>query len=94
MTEDWIVVICGVIVIVVAVAIAVWKFREAERRSHESTHKLKVYTELLNAITELNLSGGDPYKMDVAKKNLAVTLNLAMVRSPGFGSTTTNYSPH
>ncbi len=38
---------------------------------HESTHKLKVYTDLLNAITELNLAGGDPYKMDIAKKNLA-----------------------
>ncbi len=33
-----------------------------------TTHKLRVYTDLLNAITELNLAGGDPYKMDIAKK--------------------------
>ena len=51
---------------------------------HESTHKLKVYTDLLNAITELNLAGGDPYKMDVAKKNLAMTLNrLNLIGSSG-----------
>jgi len=42
---------------------------------HDSAYKLKVYTDLLNAITELNLAGGDPYKMDIAKKNLAMTLN-------------------
>jgi hypothetical protein len=84
MTEDWIVVICGVIVIVVAVVIAVWKLREAERKSHESTHKLRVYTDLLNAITELNLTGDDPYKLDIAKKNLAMTLNrLNLVGSTG-----------
>src|SRR5512137_1062466 len=84
MIEDWIVVIAGVVTIIIVLAIAVWKLREAERRSHESTHKLKVYTDLLNAITELNLAGGDPYKMDIAKKNLAMTLNrLNLVGSSG-----------
>ena len=84
MIEDWIVVICGVLFIIIAIAIAVWKLREAERRSHESTHKLRVYTDLLNAITDLNLSGGDPYKMDIAKKNLAMTLNrLNLIGSTG-----------
>ena len=75
MTEDSIVVICGVIIIVVVIAIAVWKLRYAERRAHESTVKFRVYSDLLNAITELNLARGDPYKMDVAKRNLAMTLN-------------------
>jgi hypothetical protein len=56
-------------------AITLLKLRNAERRMHESSHKLKVYNDLLNAITELNLASGDPYKMDVAKKNLAMTLN-------------------
>lgn len=84
MTEDWIVVIAGVVAIVIAIAVAVWKLRDAERRSHESTHKLRVYTDLLNAITELNLAGGDPYKMDIAKKNLAMTLNrLNLIGSTG-----------
>jgi hypothetical protein len=61
-----------------------FKLRESERRSHESTHKLRVYSDLLNAITELNLAGGDPYKMDIAKKNLAMTLNrLNLIGSSG-----------
>ncbi|AGB01329.1 hypothetical protein [Methanoregula formicica] len=84
MIEDWIVTICGVIVIVAAIAVAVLKLRSAERKMHESTHKFRVYSDLLNAITELNLAGGDPYKMDVAKKNLALTLNrLNLVGSTG-----------
>jgi hypothetical protein len=84
MIEDWIVVICGVVAIVIAIAVAIWKLREAERKSHESSHKLKVYTDLLNAITDLNLAGGDPYKMDIAKKNLAMTLNrLNLIGSTG-----------
>jgi hypothetical protein len=84
MIEDWIVVICGVVAVIIVLAITLWKLREAERKSHESTHKLRVYTDLLNAITELNLAMGDPYKMDVAKKNLAMTLNrLNLIGSTG-----------
>lgn len=84
MIEDWIVTISGVIIIVAAVAVAMLKLRSAERKMHESAHKFKVYSDLLNAITELNLAGGDLYKMDVAKKNLALTLNrLNLVGSTG-----------
>lgn len=84
MIEDWIVVTCGVVVVIIAAAIALLQLRGAERRMHENTHKLRVYTDLLNAITELNLAGGDSYKMDIAKKNLALTLNrLNLVGSIG-----------
>jgi hypothetical protein len=84
MIEDWIVVSCGVVAIVLILAITFYKLRTAERRSHENTLKLRVYTDLLNAITELNLAGGDSYKMDIAKKNLAMTLNrLNLVGSTG-----------
>jgi len=84
MIEDWIVVTCGVVVVILVVAATLLKLRSAERRMHESTYKLRVYTDLLNAITELNLSGGDPYKMDIAKKNLALTLNrLNLIGSTG-----------
>jgi hypothetical protein len=84
MFEDWLVVTGGVVIIIIAAAITLLKLRNAERRIHENTHKLKVYTDLLNAITELNLSGGDLYKMDSAKKNLAITLNrLNLVGSSG-----------
>jgi hypothetical protein len=84
MIEDWIVVTCGVVIIVVILAITLFKLKTTERRMVENTHKLRVYTDLLNAITELNLAGGDPYKMDLAKKSLAMTLNrLNLVGSTG-----------
>jgi hypothetical protein len=84
MLEDWIVVTCGVVAIIVIMTVAMLKLRSAERRMHENSYKLKVYTDLLNAITELNLTGGDSYKMDIAKKNLAITLNrLNLVGSSG-----------
>lgn len=84
MFEDWLVVTCGVIVVIIVIAVAVLQLRKAERRVHENTHKLRVYTDLLNAITELNLAGGDTYKTDIAKKNLAITLNrLNLVGSSG-----------
>jgi hypothetical protein len=84
MLEDWIVVTSGVVAIIVIITVALLKLRNAERRMHENSYKLKVYTDLLNAITDLNLTGGDPYKMDIAKKNLAMTLNrLNLVGSSG-----------
>ena len=84
MIEDWIVWMGGVIAIVVVFAVTFLKLRNAERRMHESTHKLRVYTDLLNAITELNLAKGDTYKIDTAKKNLALTLNrLNLIGSSG-----------
>ena len=84
MNEDWIVIAAGVVAIVLILAITFYKLRNAERRMHENTHKLRVYTDLLNAITELNLAGGDLYKMDIAKKSLAMTLNrLNLVGSTG-----------
>jgi hypothetical protein len=84
MVEDWLIVTCGVVVVIIVAAAALLLLRRAERRMHENTHKLRVYTDLLNAITELNLAGGDPYKMDIAKKHLAMTLNrLNLVGSIG-----------
>lgn len=75
MFEDWVVVTCGVVVVIIVAAAALLQLRKAEQQMHENTHKLRVYSDLLNAITELNLAGGDSYKMDIAKKNLALTLN-------------------
>ena len=84
MFEDWVVVTCGVVVVIIVAAVALLQLRRAERQMHENTHKLRVYTDLLNAITDLNLSTGDSYKMDIAKKNLAMTLNrLNLVGSIG-----------
>jgi hypothetical protein len=84
MLEDTIVITAGLVAVIIILAAILWKLRSAETKMYDSTHKLKVYTDLLNAITELNLAGGDPYKMDIAKKNLALTLNrLNLVGSTG-----------
>jgi hypothetical protein len=84
MIEDWLVVTGGVVIVVVAVSFTVLNLRSAERRMHESTYKLKAYTDLLNAITEINLAGTDTYKLDIAKKSLALTVNrLNLIASSG-----------
>jgi hypothetical protein len=91
MIEDWIVVTGGVVAIIVIMIFTLLKLRSAESRMHESSYKLKVYTDLLNAITELNLARGDQYKMDIAKKNLAMTLNrLNLVGSSGMLKSTSD----
>ena len=84
MIEDWIVWMGGLVVIALIIAVVFLKLRSAERRMHESTHKLRAYSDMLNAITELNLAVGDDYKVDIAKKNLALTLNrLNLIGSSG-----------
>ena len=84
MLEDWLVVIGGVVIVVVVVSVTVLKLRSAERRMHDSSYKLKVYTDLLNAVTEINLAGTDTYKLDIAKKSLALTVNrLNLIASSG-----------
>ena len=81
---DVFVITCGTVIVIVILAVSFLKLRSAERRMHESSYKLRVYTDLLNAVTKINLSGGDSYKMDIAKKNLALTLNrLNLIASSG-----------
>ena len=83
-TSDVFVITCGVIIVIAVLAVTFLRLRSAERGMHESSYKLRVYTELLNAVTEINLAGSDSYKMDIAKKNLALTLNrLNLIASSG-----------
>jgi len=83
-TVDVLIIICGIVIAIAIVSAAFMKLRAAERRMHESSYKLKAYTDLLNAVTEINLAYGDSYKMDIAKKDLALTLNrLNLIASSG-----------
>jgi len=83
-TVDVLIIICGIVIAIAIVSAAFMKLRTAERRMHESSYKLKAYTDLLNAVTEINLAYGDSYKMDIAKKDLAITLNrLNLIASSG-----------
>ena len=84
MPDDWIVVICGVIVVVVVVCLSLIIVRREQRRLIESKYKMLVYSELLHAVTELNLAIDDQYKIDRAKKNLAYSVNrLNLIASSG-----------
>src|SRR5271157_2444203 len=83
-TSDVFVISCGVIIVIAVLAVTFLRLRSAERGMHERSYKLRVYTDLLNAVTEINLAGSDSYKMDIAKKNLALTLNrLNLIASSG-----------
>jgi len=84
MFEDWIVVACGIIVVVVAFCLTLIIIRREQRHLIESKYKMLVYSELLHAVTELNLAIDDQYKIDRAKKNLAYSVNrLNLIASSG-----------
>ncbi|OPY37396.1 MAG: hypothetical protein A4E35_01312 [Methanoregula sp. PtaU1.Bin051] len=83
-SDDWIVVISGVVVVVCVICATLVALRRQERRMFEGRYKMQVYSDLLHAVTELNLAGEDPYKLEKAKKDLAYTVNrLNLVASPG-----------
>ncbi len=74
----------GVIVITLVLCAAAFIIRNQERRLYEGRIRLKVYSDLLHAITELNLAGNDPYKIDAAKRSIAHTVNrLNLIAGPG-----------
>jgi len=75
MLEDWIVVTCGVIIVVTVFCYTLIVIRKHERNLVESRYKMQIYSDLLHAVTELNLAGNDSYKLDIAKKGLAYTVN-------------------
>ena len=75
MLEYWIVVTIGVIVVVSALCITYLYAENRELRLVRSRYRLKVYEELLHAVTDLNIAGADAYKLDMAKRRLAQTLN-------------------
>lgn len=84
MPDDWIVVTCGVVVVVVAFCLTLIIIRREQRHLIESKYKMLVYSELLHAVTELNLAIDDQYKIDRAKKNLAYSVNrLNLIASSG-----------
>lgn len=83
MIDEWIVVACGVIVVICAFCITLIVIRKQENWRMQNRYKMRVYSDLLHAVTELNLAGSDPYKLDIAKRNLAYTVNrLNLVGSP------------
>ena len=75
MLEYWIVVTIGVIVVVSALCLTYLYAESRELRLVRSRYRLKVYEELFHAVTDLNVSGSDVYKLDMAKRRLAHTLN-------------------
>ncbi|HOX35814.1 MAG TPA: hypothetical protein P5217_06525 [Methanoregulaceae archaeon] len=87
MTEEGLVIlVVGAVAVIVACLFCATfvALQRQQRRLADEKYKLKVYSDLLHAVTELNLAGDDGYKLDRAKKNLAFTVNrLNLVASPG-----------
>jgi hypothetical protein len=84
MLEDWIVITIGVVVVICVICATLVALRKQERRMFEGRFKMQVYSDLLHAVTELNLAGDDSYKLDRVKKDLAYTVNrLNLIASPG-----------
>ena len=75
MLEYWIVVTIGVIVVVAALCLTYLYAESRELRLVRSRYRLKVYEELFHAMTDMNVAGTDGYKLELAKKRLAFTLN-------------------
>ena len=75
MLEYWIVVTIGVIVVVAALCLTYLYAESRELRLVRSRYRQKVYEELFHAITDMNVAGTDGYKVELAKKRLAFTLN-------------------
>jgi len=73
--EYWIVVTIGVIVVVAALCLTYLYAESRELRLVRSRYRLKVYEELFHAMTDMNVAGTDGYKLELAKKRLAFTLN-------------------
>jgi hypothetical protein len=68
MLEYWIVVTVGVIVVIAALSVTYLYAESRELRLVRSRYRLKVYEELLHAVTDLDVSAGDVYKLNIAKK--------------------------
>ncbi len=75
MLEDWIVVTIGVVVIIVAICGTYLLLSRREMEMVRNRHKLAIYEELFQAITELNTAGHDEYRLNRAKLHLAFILN-------------------
>jgi hypothetical protein len=73
--EYWIVVTIGVIVVVAALCLTYLYAESRELRLVRSRYRQKVYEELFHAMTDMNVAGTDGYKLELAKKRLAFTLN-------------------
>lgn len=73
--EYWIVVTIGVIVVIAALCMSYLFAESRELALVRSRYRLKVYEELFHAVTDLNVAGADAYKIDMAKRRLAHTLN-------------------
>jgi len=69
------VVILGVVAVAATISSAYLYTASRELRFVQNRQKLKVYDELLCAVTQVTVSAGDPYALGRAKRRLALVLN-------------------
>ncbi|MDH7511150.1 MAG: hypothetical protein QHH04_08950 [Methanolinea sp.] len=75
MIEYWTMVIAGVVAVAAVISCAYLYAESRELRFLRNRQKLKVYNDLLCAVTRLTVAGGDAYALSQAKRNLAFVLN-------------------
>lgn len=73
--EDWIVVVTGAVLIVLAICITYAVMAEREQKLFRNVQKMKVYEDFFHAITEINVAYGDESNLKRGKMHLARTLN-------------------
>ncbi len=84
MTEDWIIILTGVVAVAVAICVVYLYTSGRERKLIRDRHKLKVYQEFFHAVTDLNTAGSDPDRLMRAKMRLAYILDtMNLVAGPG-----------
>lgn len=75
MLNDLQFIVIGIVAISCIFAITLIINSKRELKAVYDLQKVKVYVSLLNAITDLNVSGGDDYKVGQAKMEIAKVLN-------------------
>lgn len=75
MTEDWIILLTGVVAVAVVICAVYLYTNGRERKLIGDRHKLKVYQEFFHAVTDLNTAGSDTDRLIRAKMRLAYILD-------------------
>jgi hypothetical protein len=73
--EEWIVVVTGAVLIVLALCITYAVMAGREQKLFRNVQKMKVYEDFFQAITEINVASGDESNLKRGKMHLARTLN-------------------
>jgi hypothetical protein len=82
MLESGLEVAIGIVAGAAILAAALLQMHHSDFLRAKARHRLKVYEDLFSAFTEMNVAGGDEYRLERAKVGLAHTLNRINLVAP------------